>query len=661
VCSSVMSSHNDLECDINIILETINIVLHEDLESLRRIYTEGERVELWNRIISGYKKFVQNCLTKTSREIVDIVKHKYRFAMLMLAASFKLNGEKHNEIISMFKPEEYELLLDFEEFKIFDHLDIDAIVEAIKRHDERIYGFIKRYYEKQYHTLEIRWGPLMGDLVKAFEERYKERRKKIEEAAVAYVKRYGLIETMYEMEEAVRKVLEAGEFKKRLEEELKRKIDEYNVDMLKKKIVLLEEERESLFKVLERIENSVTITSAKAMTFAAELEKSRIEKERLLKMYEEVSYKLAVVEKELEEAKSKLEQKEEEFRKLMEKYHAYAGAAEALRAEAESLRNTVSKLSNEAEEYKRMLKTITEEKKFLEERFREVEAALRGESEGTLVTSEEALAIGESYIKRVKYKVTQPNAVITIYDPRHEKEVNIPKWDDEKDIILSGMDSPVKNRILILTKKRGILSRSPDILLEAIVKVHEESYASRGYDSKPVTLAEVVELMKDKSREAEEKDCYEILVIASPTGFTRKAIEYVFGEESYKTFISRNVTLYLVDLATGEVYMNKSDPAAIHNVHIVKPELSEETIKKIVDYVLSENAIVHAMRSSPAEPIVLVSSIAEGTGINDEAIILQALARLEKDGWGRKIYIKDEGIIAFKYSPQSMSKVMSKR
>jgi len=661
VYDSEIISHSDDECNIDVVLKPINIVLHEDLESLRRFYNEGERIEIWNRIVSEYKKFIQVCSTREHREVVDRVKRMYRFAMLMLAASFKLNGEKQDEIISKFKPEEYELLLDFEEFKIFDHLSVDEIVEAIKRHDEKVYGFIKRYYEKQYHALEISWGPLIGDLVKYFEERYRERRRKIEDAVVAYVKRYGLVETVSEIEEAIRKILEAGEFRKRLEEELRRKIlDEYNVDMLKRNIALLEEERERLLKVLERIENSTIVASAEIKTLATELERSRAEKERILKMYEEVSSKLAIVEKELGEAKRKLEEKEEELRRLTEKYHMYAGAVEALEAEAELLRNTISKLSNEAEEYRRMLKAVSEEKKLLEERFREVESVLRGESEGWLVTSEEALAVSESYIKRVKYKVLRPNTIITIYDPRREKEVSISGWDDEKDIMFSDSELPVRNRILVLTKKRGVLYKSPDIVLEIIVKVHEENYVSKGYDSKPVTLAEVVELVKEKSRDAEEKDYYEILVIASPTGFTRKALEYVSGE-SYRTFISRNITLYLVDLATGEVYMNKSDPAAVHNVDIVKPELPEEKIREVIKYILSENTIVEATAISPAKPMILISSITEGTGISDKDIILQALTRLEKDGWGKKIYIKDRDIVAFEYSQKAFQKVGSKR
>jgi len=655
MCSFVTPSYSTPECDIDRLLGTVDIILREDLESLRRTYSESRRIDFWNRITSEYEGFMQNCSVRMPREITDIIKRNYKFAMLMLAASFKLNGEKHDEIISMFKPEEYELLLDFEEFKIFDYLDVDKIVEAIKRHDERVYGFIKRYYEKQYHTLEIRWGPLMGDLLKAFEERYSRRRKKIEEAVVAYVRKYGLIETVSEIEEVIRKILEAGEFKKNLEEELRRKIQyEYNVDQLKRSMTLLEEEREKLLEILERIENSIATTSAEVRTLTSELERTKAEKERILKTYEETSSKLSIVEKELENTRKKLEEKEKELKNLMEKYNTYVGAAEALRAEAESLRNVVSKLNSEAEEYRRMLNAISEEKKLLEERFKEVEAALRGESEERLVTSEEASAIGESYIARIKYRMTRPGTGVTVYDPRYERKVTISKWDDEKDITISRTNSPVKNRVLILAKKRGILSKTPDIILEVMVKVHEENYSLKGYDLKPVTLAEVVEIVREKSKEAEEHNHYEILAIASPTGFTRKAIEYVSGEEPHRTFISRNITLYLVDLALGEVYMNKSDPAAVSNADVVKPELPEDDVRKVVNYVLSEGTIIKAITASPAAPLILTSSIAEDIGVNDEAIILQALTKLEREGWGKKIYVEDRRVAAFRYSDRAL-------
>ncbi|MCD6301640.1 MAG: hypothetical protein J7L82_06180 [Staphylothermus sp.] len=646
-------------CDIDRILEPAEVVLQEDLESLRRTYSEEERIEFWNMIRSAYKNFILKCSTKLPRDIVKIIKGRYRLAMLLLAASFKLNGEDQESIIKMFKPEEYQLLLDFEEFKIFDNIDVDTIVEFIKRREGRVYELVKKYYERQYNALDEHWGPLMGDLIRAIEERYKARRKKIEEAVVRYVRRYGLIETVSEIEETIKKILETGEFKKKLENELRKKIlEEYRIDEMKEKIALLEEERQKLLNTLRQIEDSAVSSISEIKSLAVELEKARQEKERLMKKYEEVATRLSLVERELEDARKKLREKEEELNKLIEKYRDNAGAVEALNAEAETLRSLVSKLTSEVEEYRRMLNAVNQQKQFLEERLNEVEAALRGEIEGRLITSEEAAALAEAYLRRISYKASPPKGGVTIHDPRNDKKIIVKEW-DERTIYTSSTDSPVKTKGLILVKKKGLVFKKRNIVLETIVKLHDEPYSAKNYDTKPVTLAEVVELLEKKIHEVEEENYYKILVIASPTGFTKKAIEYVAGEDLYKTFVSKNITLYLVDLITGEVYMNKADPVAINNAYIVKPELPEETIKKVMDYVISEDAVIKAAALSPAEPMILASDIADATGIRDPVVIRTALMRLEKNGWGRVIYVKDRDITAFKYSSKALALIAS--
>jgi len=653
-------SGSEYVCDIDRVLEPAEIVLQEDLESLRRTYSEEERIEFWNRIRSAYVSFIRKCSTKVSRDVVRHVKGRYRLAMLLLAASFKLNGEGQESIINMFKPEEYRLLLDFEEFKIFDNIDVETIVEFIKRREGKVYELVKKYYDRQYNALDQHWAPLMGDLIRAIEERYRERRKKIEEAVVRYVRRYGLIETVSEIEEAVKKILEAGEFKKKLEEELRRKIlEEYRVDEMKEKIALLEEEREKLLDTLRRIEDSAASGISEVKALAMELEKTRQEKERLLGMYEEVSTKLSLVERELEEARRKLREKEEELNRLAERYRDNAGVVEALNAEAETLRSLVSRLTSEVEEYRRLLSAVNQQKQFLEKRLSEVESALRGETEGRLITSEEAAALREAYLRRVSYKASSPTRIVTIYDPRYGRNVVIKSW-DERSIYVSNTESPAKTKGLVLVKRKGLIFKTRDIVLEAIVKLHDESYALKNYDTKPVTLAEIVEILEKKVPDAERENYYQILVIASPTGFTSKAIEYIAGDDMYKTFVSKNTTLYLVDLVTGETYMNKADPAAISNVDIVKPELPEEEIKKIMDYILSEDAAVKATANSPAEPMLLASDIVEATGIKDQAVIRTALTRLEKEGWGKVIYVKERDVTAFKYSPKALRTIASR-
>jgi len=643
-------------CTIEEVLRPAEIILQEDLESLRRTYSEEERVEFWNKVRSAYKEFMLKCSTKMPKDIVKVIKGKYRLAMLMLAASFKLNGENQDSIIKMFKPEEYQLLIDFEKFKIFDNIDVPTIVEFIKRREGRVYELVKMYYERQYNVLDQRWGPLMGDLLRAFEERYNVRRRKIEEAVIEYVRRHGLIETITEIEEVIKKILETGEFKRKIESELRRKIlKEYRVDEMKEKIVLLEREREELLNTLKEIEKSAISGISEVKTLSEELAKARIEKERLAKMYEEVTSRLASVEKELVNARKELEIKEQELKTLMESYKNNAAALEALSTEAESLRTMIRKLSAEVEDYRRLLETVKAEKRMLEERLNEVEEVLKGEHRGRLIMAEEARALAEAYIRRVSYKALTRKR-IKLYDPRIGKDVEIKKWDDVT-TYMSSLESPMSSKGLMLVKKKGLLFKTKDIVIDVYVKLHEEAFKEKGYDTRPVSLAEVVDILERKSYEAERENYYLILVIASPTGFTRKAIEYVTSEEFHRTFVSRNTTLYLVDLVSGKVHMNTANLAARSNAFIVEAELPEEKIEKIKRYMLSSEAITKAITLTPAEPMLLINDVVEATKINDKGIVRRAIAELENEGWGKMIYVKERNIAAFKYSPKALEKI----
>ena len=645
-------------CVLDEIVKPAEMVLQEDLESLRRTYSEEERVEFWNMVRKAYKDFMLGCSTRFSPEVVRLVKGKLRLAMLLLAASFKLNGEGQESIIRMFKEEEYRILQDFEEFKIFDSLDVDTIVEFIKRREGKVYEAVKKYYDRQYNALDTAWGPLMGDLLTAFENRYRARRKKIEEAVVRYVRRYGLLETVSEIEEAVRKVLEAGELRRRIEEEVRRKVlEEYRVNEMRERLATLEEERERLYEHLRRLEESATSGVKEVATLAAELERVRAEKERITKLYEEMVRRFEDLQAELLKAREELAAKQAELERLSTQYSQHAGAAEALRAEAESLRNAVESLRAQAEEYRRMLEGLRTEKALLEERLREVEAALRGEVEGHVITSEEAEALAEAYLRRVAFKASPPKSGVGIYDPRSEEVTYVKEWDERRTYTLSEgeVGAPV-SRGLILVKRKGLIFKRRDVVVEAVVMLHEDSYASKGFDTKPVTLAEVVEEVRRRVEDAESNGYYSIIVVASPTGFTPKAIEYVAGKEMHRTFVSRNATLYLVDLLTGEVYRSPADPAAERNEWLVKPELPEEAVRKVMDYVMSEDAVLTATASSPAEPMLLASDIATKSGVQDWAAVRVALARLEEQGLG-KVIVAEGGVTAFKYSPKALTRV----
>ena len=641
-------------CDPEKYTRIVEVVLREDLESLSRTFSEEERVELWNELRSAWKKYLMECSPSIPRDMDRIIRGKFRFAQLLLAATFKFNNEGYENITKTFREEEYEILRDFEEYKIFDNLSIDDIVEFIRRREGKIYELVKKYYEKQYNMLDRSWASLIGDLAYVFNIRYKDRRKKIEDAVIEYVRRYGLITAVSEIEDAIRKILEAGELKKKIEEEVRKKIEiELGIPALEEKLKLLEEERDKLLRRLKELEEKYIAEVTSKAELVSELERLRHEKEALLESHNALEEKLRTIEKELAKATRELRAKEEELVRLSQEYSANRGVMEALQAEVETLRNMVKELSSKAEEYRRLLDRVSTEKQKIESRLLEVEAALRGESEGHLVTSEEARGFEELLIHRIMLKAGGKN--ITIYDPIKGARRRIDKWDEVLYYDLAGSYAKQvlpRGKGVVLVKKRGLVFKKKDIVVEAVTLVHHEAYEEKGWDTRPVNLAELLDLLSSRIDEAGKGNYYHILIVSSPTGFTKKALDYIGGSEFHKNFVAKHVTVYLVDPLTGIVTRNPADRAAEENEELARLELPEERVRKIVDYMLSREAYSKALQLSPASPFIRLDQIVEATREKPE-IIRYALSRLEEQGYG-KVKRTPSGIVAFFYNTSNL-------
>ncbi len=636
------------KCDPEEYLVPVKTVLREDLESLARTYTEDERVELWNEIREMWRKYLRECSVQLPEDLDKLVRGKFRFAQLLLAASFRINNEEYPNITKMFKDEEYKLLERFEEMKILDHLSIDEIVEFIRRKEGKVYEIVMKYYQEQLYMFDTSWAPLIGDLAKIFNQRYRNRRRKIEEAVIEYTKRHGILTVVSEIEEAVKKVLEAGEFKRKMEEELRRKIEEeLGLKALEEKLALLEEERERLNRHIRELEGKLLEEASSKAELVAELERLKSEKSRLVEDQESLASKLARAEEELKKAMEELRSKEEELRKLAaEKSHDKA-VVETLTAEAETLKSLVEKLGAQTEEYREALERVKTEKSLIEARLAELESALRGESEGHVVTSEDARALEEVLVRRINKKLGD-GAII--FDPLSKKERKI-KWDRIEYISIAGEEEPglPKGKGITLIKRRGIIFRKRDIVVEGISLVHRESYREKGWDSKPVSLSEILDILEARVDQAEKGNYYHLLILASPTGFTSKAIEYLNSNEFHRNFTARHVSLYLVDPITGQVIYNKADDAASKNLEIAEPLLPEDKIKKVKDFVLSDEARRIAYTNTSVPPLFIrLDQIASYTKESPD-IIRRALSELEAQGIG-KVAVTKNNIVAFFYN-----------
>ncbi len=596
-------------CDRESILGLVDLVLREDLAGLSRGYSFEERLEFWNEIKAQYSRYIRECAYRFDREIDRLIRGKYRLAQLMLAASFKVNGEELPEVTGRFSEEEYQVLFDLEDLKEIDFLSVDDLVEFIERREGKVYEMVKKYYERGYHMLDTKWTNLMGALALALADKYKERRQKIEEAVVKYIKKKPLTVFIQEIEEAVKKALEAGEARReasRILEESSKQVQQIEPFLASSES--LEEALEAREKALEKIEGLM---------------------------------------KELEEAKKKLAEKEQELESLKRKYSESSNAREIIEAEIEALRSRVKELEDLLNEYKSTIVVLKAEKEALEEKLEELKSGLEGRVEGNLVSRDEAWALENALVERLLRKL---GGGTVIYDPVRGGSRNV-KWSKKIFYSIHGEGRP-QGKGVQLQLLKGVIFKKKDIVVDAVTLVHRDAYEEKGWDNKPAALGEVMEILENKIQEAGKEEYYHVLVISSPTGFTEKARALVESSDSSINFASGHLTLYLVDPVRGVLYYNTRDEAAIANKHIADPRLPEEKIRKVIEYLSSDEAKDRALINSPAAPFLLLDEIMEATG-EDLEIVSRAVSKAEEEGLG-KVLLSDKGSKAFFYEKNKL-------
>ncbi|MCE4600471.1 MAG: hypothetical protein F7C38_02760 [Desulfurococcales archaeon] len=591
-------------CDRESILGLVDVILREDLEGLARGYSFDERLEFWNDLKAQYNQYIRGCAARFSREIDRLIRGKFRLAQLMIAASFKVNGEELPEVTGRFSDEEYQVLFDLEELKELDFLSVDDLVEFIERREGKVYEMVKKYYERGYHMLDTKWTNIMGALALAMAERYKERRLKIEEAVVKYIRKKPLTIFISEIEEAVKKALEAGEARREASQTIEKIAGE-----------------------IDKIEPVIAGSGG--------IEEAIESREKALTMIEKLL-------KELDETRGKLREKEAELERLASQYTESSSAREIVEAELEALKGRVRELEALLEEYKAAVATLKAEKEALAERLEELKAGLEGRGGGNLVSREEAWALENALVERIVRKLAE-GAVV--YDPVRGESREV-KWNRRVYYSLHGDGKP-QGRGVQLQSLRGVFKKRKELVVDAVTLVHRDSFDEKGWDQEPVGLGEVMEVVESRLEEAGRGGYYHILVLSSPTGFTEKARMFVESNDYLVNLASRHVTVYLVDPVKGQLYYNSRDEAAEANKHLADPRLPEERVKRVLEYLRSEEAKEKAVLIGGGSPFLLAEDIAKATG-EDLEIVARAMARAEEEGLGR-VMVTSDGLKALFY------------
>ena len=303
--------------------------------------------------------------------------------------------------------------------------------------------------------------------------------------------------------------------------------------------------------------------------------------ERLRSENEELKSKIRELMGKIESYEEELKAKESVLKELGEKYSREKEVLAAIRSELGNLENTIMRLRSEKDRYKRLYEDAKTRIMELESIKMEVENALKGIGKKRLISLGAAKSWELRFIAKIMAKTNPP---LKLYDPFKDEEIEIKKWSEELE---SYMDREAKGpkgwraKFIYKVWRAFPPSRVPRIVVEALTFVRTKRYKEKGYDLEPATLHEVSDIVWRALEEARSSGHIHILIIASPTGFTNEAIEFISGEPG-KAFISDRLVVALYDPVENKIYLNKHDPLTMRFLReILEPYTEPEKVAKI--------------------------------------------------------------------------------
>lgn len=140
---------------------------------------------------------------------------------------------------------------------------------------------------------------------------------------------------------------------------------------------------------------------------------------------------------------------------------------------------------------------------------------------------------------------------------------------------------PENRSLTIRLVEKKLLGRKMQYIFNARYASRVERYADPGYDCDPLTLADVTVMLAEIQDRARSSGIVTVFCLASPTGFERRVRDFIDSEEFHRNFISKYLSVLLLDMETGNLVFNPADETAQAFSGICKLEIDSEREAKV--------------------------------------------------------------------------------
>lgn len=600
-------------CSLADLTKEAEVFWKKDLTEINREHL-NILLNTFNEIHSKYEKFKKTCYSKLSKENYDFYESVFVIALLKLSTSIsdKTISESVDDraryvikyVISMFTDDEKNFVREFEKFNALDPnvVSPDLLANYIISRREGIYELVKEAVDKQYiyfNRLIESWSgryKLSNAVRRGFLILYQARFKNIVDAIKKLIDQNPtLIKKLFsDYEESL---LSSAKIREQFEQKI-REVFEEKLKSMSDHIEKLEKERNDLIKRLEEFSRIISTAESKRISAEAELSKLHEEFQNLKNRYDMMLKAWEENLKEIDLLKRRIEEKEKELRKVIEKEKEN----EVVRV---ALENEIARLNQLVKYYETKIREYESEKNNLLMQIRKLEQKLsiieRGKTESRLITAEEAALFEIKFIGKIKGKLK--NLPIKIITP-DGNEVFVDKWEDVKETydesVKHNTKLPRNTRILYTSKIKRLFGETRIINVLVAYIVDLEDLKEYGTTSKQASLEDIQKVLNDAPKAAPNEKMFTIIGIASPTGWSEKAISYVS-----QLFIEDMVVL-LVDPVENLVYHPEvRGSESWVEIFIGETILEEEhRIEKTIEKMCAD-----AIGKSPSAPVFLYSKL----------------------------------------------------
>ncbi|PKL62237.1 MAG: hypothetical protein CVV31_07190 [Methanomicrobiales archaeon HGW-Methanomicrobiales-2] len=140
---------------------------------------------------------------------------------------------------------------------------------------------------------------------------------------------------------------------------------------------------------------------------------------------------------------------------------------------------------------------------------------------------------------------------------------------------------PENRSLTIRLVEKRLLGRKKQYVFDACYASRIERYADLGYDCDPLAQDDVTAMLADMRDQTRSSGIVTVLCLASPTGFERRVRDFIDSEQFHRNFISKYLSVLLLDMETGDLAFNPADETAQAFSDICELEIDSEKVAKV--------------------------------------------------------------------------------